>query len=275
LSELNLNNVDRITSRLEKGYVETLTVAYKDSLKTIKQEIADIYMKYGEDGVLKPEVMSKYGRLKSLEKTLNEELSHLNRGRPQQLDAYLKKVYEANYTNTGQAINTLTDSAINFDLINEDAVVKAITRPMQKIALQSNADAVKLNIKRAVTQGVVQGQPIKQMADNIQKVLETNLNNAVRIARTETAGVMGNARQDAFDLAQENGLEFKKKWVTAGVQGGGRDRHALVEGLDGQIRDNDKPFDVNGSAMMYPADQSGPASEVINCRCRMVAVFED
>jgi SPP1 gp7 family putative phage head morphogenesis protein len=268
LSELNLNNVDKITSRLEKGYVDTLTVAYKDSLKTIKQEIADIYMKYGEDGVLKPEVMSKYGRLQTLEKTLNEELAHLNRGRPQQLDAYLKQVYEANYTNTGQAINTLTDSAIKFDLINQDAVVKAITRPMQKIALQSNADAVRLNIKRAVTQGVVQGQPIKQMADNIQKVLETNLNNAVRIARTETAGVMGNARQDAFTLAQENGLEFKKKWVSASDDRT-RDTHLA---LNGEIVDNDKPF---SNGLMYPADQSGDASEVINCRCRMVAVFND
>lgn len=268
MSELNLAQVDRITSRLEKQYIDTLTVAYKDSLKTIRAEISDAYMNYSEDGVLKPEVMARYNRLEKLEKTINEELAHLNRGRPQQLDAYLKEVYEANFTETGGAINTLTQSAINFDLINQDAVVKAITRPMNKIALQSNAEAVRLNIKRAITQGVVQGQSIKDMAKNVQNALETNLNNAVRIARTETAGVMGNARQDAFTLAQENGLEFKKKWISAS-DSRTRDTHLA---MNGEIVDNDKPF---SNGLMYPADQSGPASEVINCRCRLVAVFDD
>jgi SPP1 gp7 family putative phage head morphogenesis protein len=268
MSELNLSQVDRITSRLEKSYIDTLTIAYKDSLKNIQNEIAEVYRKYSENGVLTQQGMSKFNRLQKLEKNINEELAHLNRGRPQQLDAYLKEVYEANFTGTGVAVNKISGSAINFDVINRDAVVKALTRPMQKIALQSNADAVRLNIKRAITQGVVQGQSIKDMSDNIQKALETNLNNAVRIARTETTGVMGNARSDAFTLATENGLEFKKRWVSAKDE---RTRASHRE-LNGQVVDNDKAF---SNGLMYPGDQSGTASEVINCRCTMVAEFSD
>ena len=268
MSELNLSQVDRITSRLEKGYIDNLTAAYKDSLKNIQDQVADVYRKYSEDGILTQQGMSKYNRLQTLEKNINEELAHLNRGRPQQLDAYLREVYEANFTGTGGAINTLTDSAINFDVINRDAVVKAITRPMNRIALQTNADAVRLNIKRAITQGVVQGQSIKDMSNNIQSALETNLNNAVRIARTETTGVMGNARQDAFSLAKDNGLEFKKRWVSANDDRT-RDSHAE---LNGEVVDNDEPF---SNGLMYPGDQSGEASEVINCRCTMVAEFSD
>ena len=45
--------------------------------------------------------------------------------------------------------------------------------------------------------------------------------------------------------------------------------------LDGQTAEVDKPFEVNGYKIMFPGDTSAPGYLVYNCRCRIVAAFDD
>ncbi|MFR9675813.1 phage minor head protein [Streptomyces sp. TR02-1] len=101
---------------------------------------------------------------------------------------------------------------------------------------------------------------------------------AMRIARTESVGAHnGGAYAGAQAWSQESGVEQYKQWLATHVRGpggapGGFDdrvrpthRHA-----DGQLVPMDEPFSVGGFSLDYPGDPSGPAAEVIQCRCALL-----
>jgi hypothetical protein len=84
----------------------------------------------------------------------------------------------------------------------------------------------------------------------------------MRIARTETTIAMNTATNLA---GQESGVALDKEWISAG-DGNERESHAEMSGI--RVDQND-PF-PNG--LMYPGDESGEASEVINCRCTFLQI---
>ena len=88
---------------------------------------------------------------------------------------------------------------------------------------------------------------------------------AMRIARTETSMIANATSEFSADAL---GLEYKRRWVAAADERT-RDSHAEA---DGQIRGRDEAFDVGDSKLMRPGDPTGPASEIINCRCSVALV---
>ena len=60
------------------------------------------------------------------------------------------------------------------------------------------------------------------------------------------------------------GIHTKKQWI-ATLDGRTRHSHRI---LDGETIDNDKKFS-NGCE--YPGDPNGPANEIYNCRCTLIA----
>ena len=83
---------------------------------------------------------------------------------------------------------------------------------------------------------------------------------AARIARTEmhTAAMVGND-----EAARSTALTMVKEWGAAEDRRT-RQSHAIA---DGQERPMDTPFDVGLAKLMFPGDPTGPAREIINCRC--------
>jgi len=87
------------------------------------------------------------------------------------------------------------------------------------------------------------------------------------IARTELLGSLHAAQAEGLQQMQDSGQiapgAITREWDSAG-DSATRDSHRAA---DGQIRQQGEAFDIGGFAMMYPGDQSAPASEVVNCRC--------
>lgn len=271
---MDFQKADKATALLDREYLKTLNLQYKIALDDIKVKIGKIYERYSVDGKLDMATMQKMAvkdqkeltRLQKLFSDIDEDIATLNRGRPQQLAGHLSLIYEANYNDVALNVGNLTDEA--FKVVNREAVYQSAVSELGKIGLQANADAVKLNIKRSVTTSIVQGESIGKMAKRIAIDLETNANNAVRIARTETTRIVNEARQSVFEQATDKGIKVQKQWL-ASKDDRTRSSHAS---LDGQVRDLDKPY---SNGLMYPGDQSGPASEVINCRCKEIAYFPE
>lgn len=86
---------------------------------------------------------------------------------------------------------------------------------------------------------------------------------ATRIARTETTGAYNSGAQQAF-IEEGAGA---KMWIATGDDAT-RESHLDAAG---QCVPTDASFDVGVAQLMMPGDPSGPADEVINCRCTMVA----
>ena len=87
---------------------------------------------------------------------------------------------------------------------------------------------------------------------------------AQRIARTETAGAVNQAR---FAEMAHLGLT-RHQWTTASDIHV-RDSHASV---DGEVRVLGEPF---SNGLLHPNDFDAPVSEIINCRCSAWPVDED
>ncbi len=91
------------------------------------------------------------------------------------------------------------------------------------------------------------------------------LSRARTIVRTEAGRVQEQANFDAANKAKAAGADVVKQW-SAVLDGKTRDSHRK---LDHQIREMDKPFEIEGKKAMYPHDFGDPAEDC-NCRCTLL-----
>jgi len=127
-------------------------------------------------------------------------------------------------------------------------------------------------INSAITQGIVQGETIPQIAKRIVNTTgERSYSSAVRNARTAYTGAQNAGRMEGLHQAQRLGINVKKKWM-ATLDSRTRDAHA---DLDGQIQDVDDPFESELGDIMYPGDPTADPANTYNCRCTLVYVYPD
>lgn len=95
---------------------------------------------------------------------------------------------------------------------------------------------------------------------------------AETITRVESGRALAMAEMARMEAAAEVVEGLKKQWIY-GAAHRKMPRFAHVA-VDGQIRDVNKPFAVNGVALMHPRDPAGPPGETINCKCYSAPYME-
>ena len=122
---------------------------------------------------------------------------------------------------------------------------------------------MKTDVSREITRGIASSMTYKDIARNIKNVSGVSMGRAKTIARTEGHRIQEASRSDAQHRAKNIGADVVKQWDSA-LDGKTRDTHRK---LDGQIREIDDPFEVDGKKAMHPGEFGRP-EEDINCRCR-------
>lgn len=163
---------------------------------------------------------------------------------------------------------------VGFDLWDEQTVRRLIVEHPELMpyypadrALQRGIDLAwgKKQITANVTSSILQGKSIKDMADDLQKRIPTmNRDSAIRTARTAVTGAQNAGRMDSYAAAERMGIKLKKEWL-ATLDSRTRHSHAM---LDGEQIEPDETF---SNGCRFPGDPQGPAREVYNCRCTLVA----
>lgn len=138
----------------------------------------------------------------------------------------------------------------------------------RKLAERKDLIWNKQHINSAITQGVLQGDDLKNVSKRLQSVTDMDNKAAKRNARTMMTGAQNSGRLDSYKRMQEMGIEVQKQWM-ATLDHYTRSSHAH---LDGEKVDIDKKF-ANG--LQYPGDKDGRPEEVYNCRCTMIAYFPE
>lgn len=121
-------------------------------------------------------------------------------------------------------------------------------------------------ITSAMTQGILQGESVPDAARRIRSVVEMDRRASLPAARTSITGAENAVRMGSYRRASGMGIELQKQWM-ATLDSRTRDSHRE---LDGEKADIDGRF---SNGLSYPEDPTGPASEVWNCRCTMVAAL--
>lgn len=181
------------------------------------------------------------------------------------VEQYLKECYQDGYIGTmydiqGQGIPIVVP-------IDQEAVTKAVVLDSKVVkgyydALGVDFDRLKKVIPAEVSRGIASSLPYIDIARNINNASKSGLYNAYRIARTEGHRIQQSATHDAQKAAKAKGADVVKQWDST-LDGRTRPTHRK---LDGQIREVDEPFEVDGKKAMKPGDFGRP-EEDINCRC--------
>ena len=166
---------------------------------------------------------------------------------------------------------------VGFDLWDEQTVKRLMVEQPDlmpyyppKRALKRGIDLAygKKQITKSVTSSILQGKSIKHMADDLQKRITTmSRDSAIRTARTAVTGAQSAGRMDSYAAAEKMGIKLKKEWL-ATLDARTRHSHAM---LDGEQVAQDKKF---SNGCRFPGDPQGPAWEIYNCRCTLIAAVD-
>jgi hypothetical protein len=129
-------------------------------------------------------------------------------------------------------------------------------------------------IAHEVQFGVGLGEGVAPLAKRVDRVLSTTAserwpNRATVVARTEAIGALNAGRSDAFQaFTEETDQPMQKLWL-ATEDSRTRPTHRAADGQRVPVAGT---FEVGGFHLAFPGDPTGPAQEVIQCRCTMLLV---
>lgn len=152
---------------------------------------------------------------------------------------------------------------------DEDTFIPAPGRKVSRDIKEGKALAWnKKQVQSVMLQGLLQGESIPNLATRLAKsVGESDRKAAIRNARTMTTGVQNAGRVASYDRANDMGIQTQKQWL-ATLDNRTRHWHAS---LDGEVADNDQPFQNEYGEIMYPGDPKADPGNIFNCRCTLIA----
>lgn len=288
--------IARLKNRLAKEYKQAereLKRQTKDYLSRFKEQDkkkkllvdkgelpeAD-YLQWRQDKILHADL------LQAKVTQMSEHIVNVDQQAADIINKRLYGVYANNYNyaryeiEKGFAINT------SFSLFDQKTVEVLASKdptllPKKNIDKQKTQAWSKRKINNVITQGVLQGKSLDDVAKGLETVVGMEWNSAVRNARTAMTGAQNAGRIDSYRDATLLGINIQKQWM-ATLDERTRESHQM---LDGESRPIEEPF---SNGLMYPANADLPKSikvdghkvsptpaEVYNCRCTLVADLID
>lgn len=249
----------------EKAVLKKLEENYKDALADINSKLELLMTRQDAD---MQHVIYQIEYQKALKTQVQSILESLQAKEFETVSEYLTQSYEDGFIGTmydlqGQGIPLVFP-------IDQEQVVAAIqheTKLSENLYNSLGKDVKVLNkqIAAEISRGIATGMTYSEITRNIANYGKIPRNNAMRIARTEAHRIQIKATSDAQHKAKEKGADIVKQWDSV-LDGDTRPNHAA---LDGQIREIDEPFEVNGIKVMYPGAFDNPAEDC-NCRCALL-----
>lgn len=259
-----LNKHERQVIKLEldkeQKVLDDLERQYKRALRDIDDRI-----KMLQADELTQSKMYQIQSQKALRGQVTAILDKLQGDQYATIQQYLHDSYQDGFIGTMYSINGQGIPLIV--PLDQDAAVKAIITD-SKISeglynhLGVNIKQLKQAIPQEITRGIATNMPFADIARNVANRSKAPLARAKTIVRTEAHRIQQAAAADARDAAKERGCDVVKQWDGT-LDGDTRPTHRR---LDGQIREVDEPFEMDGKTAMYPGDFGKP-EEDCNCRC--------
>lgn len=244
----------------EKSVLARLKKLYKEALDELKE---DIYHYSQDDGFSTKIYQSTYKN--NLAQQIHVALSMLLSNEYDSINDYLKDSYTDGFVG---AIFSMHGQDVPLIIpMDEKQIIRALTieSPINEglyMRLGVDIDKLKDAIAGEIARGIATNMSYGEIARNIAGRMNISLNRARRIVLTEAHRIREKAAQDAREEAQKQGARILKQW-DATMDGRTRKTHRK---LDGQIREINEMFEVDGKRAMQPGGFGLP-EEDINCRC--------
>ena len=190
-----------------------------------------------------------------------------------------KKVFAFNSNYQAYELEHTGGVNFGFDLYDATTVERLIREepsllPPKKMDPAKDIPWNMRNITREVTQGIIQGESLQEIANRIARETgSTNQRAMIRSARTAMTGAQNSGRNVRLREARDKGINVMKQWM-ATLDGRTRDSHRDMDGEKIKVGDKWHHYKFSNGCE-YPGDPKGPPREVYNCRCTLVGDIED
>lgn len=215
-------------------------------------------------------------RYQSMANGLARDMTNANKLAASVINGHLPDVYATNFNWGTYKIEQDARVDTNFMVYDRQTVERLIRDNPELIPVKARISVPedmrwnKQHINGAITQGILLGDSIPNIAKRLAAVTDMNRSSAIRNARTMTTSAENGGRIDSYKRATDMGIIIKQEWL-ATKDGRTRHEHAM---LDGQEVDIGKPFKVEGYEIMFPGDPQAEPFLVYNCRCCLVSNFK-
>lgn len=247
----------------EKEVIKKLKQIYRQSLNDINTKISELLGRTDINNL--SSIIYQVDYQKALKSQIKAILDTLNTNNFKTISEYLETCYNDAFIGT---LYDLQKQGIPLIFpIEQEQVVNALTIN-SKISeglykkLVSNVEEFKKQILSELSRGISQAYSYQQIATNLKRVSNVDFNKTYRIVRTEGHRIQQESTYNCQVKAKENGADIVKRWDST-LDKRTRPDHIY---LDGQTKNIDEYFEVNGYKALYPSE-FGVASEDINCRC--------
>ena len=215
--------------------------------------------------------------LENLADSLSTDAMRANEKAVAALNDELPTIYSENANRAAYEVERAVGRDLTFTLVDEDTVRNLAmlddgTSLVQEIP-QPKVDRAKdyrwnrMQFTSAITQGILQGESIPNIVKRTDNIFGKNERAAYRTVRTAVTGAENAGRIMSYRRAERIGVELKQEWLATLDE---RTRHSHRQ-LDGERVAVGERFS-NGPR--YPGDPEGPAHEVWNCRCTLIAAVD-
>lgn len=202
-----------------------------------------------------------------LEKRIDAILDVLNSNDEAAIRTFLINIYNDSFYGTNYVIQQ-QGVPLLFNLSDEEVLLSILRKTEDMTFAQrlgKNMSEFKRIIKNEISRGIATSEPYTKIAKNLSSLTQEEYNKSRRIAITESGRVQSEAKLNIQQKAKARGANIMKEWSCTFD---GKTRHSHRE-LDGQVREIDEYFEVNGVKTLAPC-KFGKAAEDINCRCALL-----
>lgn len=260
--------IDGMTSRIEASLKEFAAEDAKWAADVAAgKKDAKAYQAWRKDQALHND------QLKALKKALTQDLTAADKMAMAYVNQVPAGVYAEGMNFATYEIEHGAKANTSFTLYNKNTVMELVANEpdlLPQAAFDKAKDSAwnSRHVTAAVTQAVLQGQTVPQLAASIAGIAAMDQRAAMKAARTAMTSAHSLGKLKGYERAAGMGIDVEKQWLAAlDSRTRGSHRH-----LDGEVVKLDAEF---SNGLKYPGDPDGPASEVYNCRCTLVPVIGD
>lgn len=186
----------------------------------------------------------------------------------------VQRTLRAGYLRTGQAFGKRVMEAVReAETRDDESIFDAAfvnwVRDRAAVRAKQISDTTIVHIRAAILDAEMEGEGLSGVVKRIRGTTKLNRFRARVIARTEVHTAANAASLEAANATRVRNL--KREWLAVEDE---RTRSSHMD-ADGDIVAIDEPFQVGEAKLMFPGDPSGPAKEVINCRCATAFITPD
>lgn len=255
----------------EKKVMEQLERSYQKALEDVKDRLRQLDERTDVEN--RQAVAYQKAFQQGLQKQLERILGKLHSKTYRTVQEYLQDCYITGHT---AVLYELQSDGLRLSLpVPQDKVCQAAVNDTKLVkplydSIGEDFAGLKKHITDIVSAGFASGASYGDMANQITGKMIGNyatmrggaLGRAKLIVRTEGNRIANAARLEAARTAKQQGADLVKQWDST-MDKKTRPHHVQ---LDGQVRELDEPFEVDGRMAQAPG-KFGIASEDINCRC--------